>query len=155
MLPSTGYVDQGGTNPFGAATCERCGDTETVRMRTRDGGWLQTLCDRCAAVKECDSVGIGDTVDELTAAMAGIWKVTTQGSEHIWNLDAGTYLRSPGAASLSGAFDYDNVAHKITRVDIYPEVEGYFRVWFDDPLNPMEREQWRQSSTIVRIERVG
>lgn len=137
-----------------ASTCERCGDTETARMRTR-GGWLQTLCDRCAVVKECDAIGIGDAVDELTADMRGVWTVTTQGSQHIWDMDAGTYLRSPGKESLSGSFNYDNVAHKITRVDIYPKVDGFFRVWFDDLVSPLTREQWRQSSTIVRIARVG
>lgn len=96
-----------------------------------------------------------ETVDELAAGTGGVWKVTTQGSEHVWNLDASTYTRIPGAASLSDGFDYDNVAHKITRVDIYPKVGGVARVWLDDPDNPLEIEQFRQSSTVAKIERVG
>jgi hypothetical protein len=69
-------------------------------------------------------------------------------------MDNRTYTRFPGAASLSGAFDYDGEPQRITRVDRYPEVGSYFLVWFDDPADPERREQFRRSSVIERIERV-
>ncbi|HYB39743.1 MAG TPA: hypothetical protein VEF72_31185 [Mycobacterium sp.] len=93
------------------------------------------------------------TVDELRAEMGGRWLVRSRGSSHIWDLDQGTYERRPGAASLSGAFDYDGVPHSITRVEQWPKVGSKSLVWFDDPRRPLDVEQFRRSSTIVRIER--
>lgn len=44
-----------------------------------------------------------ETVTELTAADTGVWWVhTTGGTVHVWNLDAGTLLRAPGAGSEAG-----------------------------------------------------
>lgn len=133
-------------------TCEMCGDTETARMRTRDH-WLQTLCDVCAEARGCDAVGIGDTVEELTAESTGAWLVTTQGTTHIWDMDNRTYERRPGPTTRAGAFEFDGAPQPITHVDIYPKVGGVARVWFDDPADPY-RELFRQSSTVARIERV-
>jgi hypothetical protein len=80
--------------------------------------------------------------------------VTTQGSTHLWDMDAGTYTRFPGEHSLAGGFDYDREPQPITRVDRYPVVGSYFLVWFDDPADPEHVEQFRRSSGIERIERV-
>ncbi|TXI55946.1 hypothetical protein [Mycolicibacter arupensis] len=134
-----------------AVTCERCGDT--AKMRTRNH-WLRTLCDACSLVERCDEYGVGDTVDALTPDMAGVWKVTTQGSTHLWDMDSHTYTRFPGAESRGGAFAYDREPQRITRVDRYPSVGSYFLVWFDDPADPEHVEQFRRSSGIERIERV-
>ncbi|QFS90491.1 hypothetical protein FIV07_06995 [Mycobacterium sp. THAF192] len=90
-------------------------------------------------------------VDALTPDSAGCWLVTTQGSTHVWDLDAMTYTRRPGPASLSGAFDHDERAMPITRVQRWPRVGQTSLVWFDDPEAPAERELSRQSSTIVSI----
>lgn len=95
-----------------------------------------------------------ETVTELTAGMGGTWLVTTQGSEHVWNLDDMTYMRIPGVHSLAGAFSHDGEAHPITRIGRYPRVGDVSVVWFDDPDNPLTRELFRQSSTIVSIERI-
>lgn len=134
-------------------TCEKCGDTDSARMRTQNH-WLQTLCDTCSLAKRCDEHGIGDTVEALTPDMRGVWKVTTQGSTHHWDMDNRRYTRFPGEHSLSGAFDYDREPQPITRVDLYPKVGSFFRVWYDDPEFPDRIEQFRQSSEITRIERV-
>ncbi|MGV0624604.1 hypothetical protein [Mycolicibacter minnesotensis] len=136
-----------------AVTCERCGDTDTARMRTKQQ-WLQTLCDTCAEAKGCDEYGVGDTVDALSPEMRGVWRVTTQGSTHIWDMDNRTYTRFPGEHSLSGAFEFDREPQPITRVDRYPVVGSYFLIWYDDPADPERREQFRRSSGIERIERV-
>jgi hypothetical protein len=136
-----------------AVTCEKCGDTDSARMRTRNH-WLQTLCDTCSLAKGCDEHGVGDTVEVLTPDMRGVWRVTTQGSTHLWDMDARTYTRFPCEHSLSGGFDYDCEPQPITRVDRYPEVGSFFLVWIDDPADPERVEQFRRSSVITRIERV-
>ena len=67
--------------------------------------------------------------------------------------DAMTYTRRPGPASPSGAFDYDGIAHRITRVTRWPRVGDQSLVWFDDPASPFDTEQFRRSSVIVSITR--
>lgn len=95
-----------------------------------------------------------ETVDALTPEMGGRWLVTTQGSTHEWDLDAMTYMRIPGPASRAGGFSYDEVRHHIARVGAWPSVGCVSLVFFDDPDIPEFVEQWRQSSTIVSIERL-
>ncbi|WP_395307979.1 hypothetical protein V4U86_21705 [Mycobacterium sp. AMU20-3851] len=77
--------------------------------------------------------------------------MTTQGSTHVWDLDAMTYTRRPGPTSLSGGFAHDECAMPISRIERWPRVGGTSLVWFDDPEALAERELWRQSSTIVSI----
>ena len=92
-----------------------------------------------------------ESVDELHPGMGGRWLVTTQGSTHVWDLDALTYVRLPGPESLAGAFDCDGEAVGLTRVDRWPKVGATSLLWFDDPDRPMDIERWRQSSKIVSI----
>lgn len=101
--------------------------------------------------------GAGDTrtVHALGPDMSGRWLVTTQGSTHVWDLDAMTYQRHPGPRSRSGAFAHDGVAHRITRVTLWPVVGGRSFVWFDDPDEPTLLEHYRISSTIVEIRRLS
>jgi hypothetical protein len=56
------------------------------------------------------------TVDALHAELGGRWLVTSQGSRHIWDLDAMTYQRLPGNGPKQ--FDYDGEVHHITRVQV-------------------------------------
>ena len=56
--------------------------------------------------------------------MGGRWLVTTQGSTHLWDLDAMTYSRRPGPNSLSGGFAWDQQAMPITKVLRWPAVGG-------------------------------
>lgn len=95
-----------------------------------------------------------ETVEELHPSMGGRWLVTTQGSTHVWDLDTWTYERRPGPDSPSGPMPYDNERHRITRVDWWPAVGGQSLLYYDDPSNPWEREQFRRSSVITRIERL-
>lgn len=90
-------------------------------------------------------------VEALTPDSARCWFVTTQGSTHVWDLDALTNTRRPGPTSLSGGFAHDDCAMPISRVERWPRVGDTSLVWFDDPEAPAERELWRQSSTIVSI----
>jgi len=89
------------------------------------------------------------SVSELTPQCTGTWLVTTQGSEHVWDLDAMTYRRLPGRGR--GQFALDGVEVRITRVDRWPVLGGTSLIWFDDPEHPERLEHWRQSSRIVSI----
>jgi len=63
------------------------------------------------------------TTNALTPDLGGRWLVTTQGSTHVWDLDAMTYERRPGPESPAGAMAYDGIPHRITRVERWPEVD--------------------------------
>ena len=89
-----------------------------------------------------------ENVDELAGGMRGTWVVASQGSTHLWDLDALTYMRRPGPASPSGAFDYDGIAHRITGVTRWPRVGDQSLVWFDDPASPFDTEQFSRRLLI-------
>lgn len=89
--------------------------------------------------------------DELKPSDHGRWLITTQNSTHIWDLDRWTYTRLPGP-NASGRFDYDGVAARISRVARWPKVGDFSMIFYDDPEQPLDMEQWRKSSRIVSIE---
>ena len=91
-----------------------------------------------------------DAVDSLGPQDRGRWLVTTRGSRHLWDLDAGTYQRIPGEGR--SAFPHDSAVVRITHVERWPKVGSTSLVWFDDPERPWETEHWRQCSTIESIE---
>ena len=91
-----------------------------------------------------------DTITELTTTSTGRWLVTTRGSRHIWDMDAGTYTRMPGKGRSS--FTGDGAVLTIYAVRIYPKVGASFYVELDDPNDPYGTVQWRLSSTVVSIE---
>lgn len=94
-----------------------------------------------------------ETVTELDATSTGIWWVTTQGGTiHVWNLDAGTLLRAPGAASLTGEMRFDGEPVEILEVRLYPRVGEGFAAALRHPTDPL-RVVFRTSSDIVKIER--
>jgi hypothetical protein len=92
-------------------------------------------------------------VQSIDETSKGRYLVTTQGSQHIWDLDVMTYQRLPG--SSSAAFAHDTSELQITSVERWPEVGRTSLVWFDDPAHPQLLEHWRQSSTIATIELLG
>ncbi|KXO98392.1 Uncharacterised protein (plasmid) [Tsukamurella tyrosinosolvens] len=89
-------------------------------------------------------------VQELNADSTGKWLVTTQGSTHIWDLDAGQYTRNPGSTG-SGASQGDGDAHAIVAIHAWPRVGESFHIVHDG--GPFE-DRWRISSTIRKIERL-
>lgn len=95
-----------------------------------------------------------ETVTALTAESSGVWLVTTQGTQHVIDLDAMTYTRYPNAASRGGAFVADGSEQTIWRIDIYPAIGSSFLIWIDDPVAPETVAHWRMSSTVKSIERV-
>ena len=99
------------------------------------------------------ATGIGSpVVTEIREGLGGRWLVRSGGSRHVWDLDAGTYMRVPGSASPS--FEYDGVPHRITTVEWWPRLGQRSFVWFDDPDGPGGRGHYRVSSTIQSIERL-
>jgi hypothetical protein len=93
-----------------------------------------------------------ETVQQLSPEDHGRWLVTTKTSKHIWDLDAGTYQRIPG--SDGPQFPWDGRAVHLARVSAWPKVGDKSLIWFDDPSMPDALEQWRRSSTVLRIERL-
>lgn len=90
-----------------------------------------------------------ENVSELTADTGGCWLVTTQGSTHIWDLDAWTYERRPGRGR--GQFQGDGVPQRIWDVKKFPQVGCSFYVELDDTATQV---QWRLSTEVVSIERI-
>ncbi|WP_406832818.1 hypothetical protein ABEG17_08350 [Pedococcus sp. KACC 23699] len=85
---------------------------------------------------------------DLSPRVGGRWLVRTKETEHVWDLDAGTYTRLPGPTSSSMA--YDGVPVQFTRVQMWPQVGQRSLVFFDD-LSHAFVEQWRVSSRIRSI----
>jgi len=94
-------------------------------------------------------------VTALAPGIGGRWLVETQGSTHVWDLDAMTYTRMPRPHSRSGSFDHDNQSLPITRVERWPHVGSTSLVFFDDPHEPDRAEHWRRSSDIVSITEIS
>lgn len=92
-----------------------------------------------------------ETVDELTPDTRGVWRVTTCGSTHIWDLDGMRYTRCPGPHTGGGAMAGDGEPQRIVQVVTWPRVGERSHVVFDG--GPVS-DQWRISSTIAAIERV-
>lgn len=97
-------------------------------------------------------VGEPEQVLVLTALSTGRWLIETN-SQHVFDLDQGTYQRLPRPGR--GSFAHDNAVVRLTRVDRWPEVGNGFFIWFDDPERPQTTEHWRQSSLIHSITRVA
>jgi hypothetical protein len=92
-------------------------------------------------------------VDQLTPQSAGRWLVTTRGADHLFDLEAGTYRRTPRHGSAR--FPYDGVAVLITRVPLWPKVGSNFLIWYDDRDFPDTLERWHLSSPVASIRYVG
>lgn len=90
-----------------------------------------------------------DEVLALTPQHRGRWLVTSQGSTHVFDLDLGTYQRTPGPGRQQ--FAHDQRPMELTRVERWPMVGDVFFIWLDDPDQPDNLEHWRQSSTIRSI----
>ncbi len=89
-------------------------------------------------------------VTEIREGSGGRWLVRSGKSRHVWDLEAGTYMRMP--SSVSQSFQYDGVPHRITMVEWWPRLGQRSFVWFEDPDDPAGREHYRVSSPIQSIE---
>lgn len=89
--------------------------------------------------------------DKLDAEMTGKWKIVTQGSEHVWDLDEMTWVRSQ--KSGLNPMHYDGKAMELQQVVVWPEVGGCFLVWCREVRHAVS-PTWHRSSTIKSIEKV-
>lgn len=55
-------------------------------------------------------------VQRLTQGHTGRWLVTTQGSTHLWDLDAMTYVRNPRRCDMRRVLDWDGQKVPIWKV---------------------------------------
>lgn len=72
----------------------------------------------------------------------GKWRIITQGSEHIWDLDKRTWLRVQHDG-LNPMPEIDNRERPLDSIMRWPVVGGTFYV--------VSGERWHQSSTIRAI----
>lgn len=104
-------------------------------------------------VDQPESSASADTVAEMGPGITGRWLVRSRGSEHLVDLDAGTYCRRPGAGH--GRFRHDGHTVRLTRVERWPRVGATFLIWVDDHEYPGAVEHWHQSSPIRSITKVA
>ncbi|MCB0927115.1 MAG: hypothetical protein KDB70_04150 [Mycobacterium sp.] len=128
-------------------TCEFCGAPGALHI-DRYGGVVTA----CAACGVAEGFGrLGETVDELTAEMPGVWRVSDGDGECRIDLNYAIYQD-----------DSDDELWTIARVDIWPRVGGELRLvvvpyHYERPQAPDADpgpESLRESGVITRIERV-
>lgn len=107
--------------------------------------------DESAVTEDDDAGNDPEQVQELTSGCTGRWLVATRGSEHVFDLDAGTYRRTP--RSGRGAFPYDGKTVVLNKIEVWPRVGCAFLIWFDDVDFPALLERWHRSSTVTAITR--
>ena len=110
-------------------------------------------CDGCCGLRPpgLRTWRIGEKVEAIETDMGGRWLVTTQGSEHIWDLDDMTYTRMRGEGRER--LKFDGQTQPIASVGRWPRVGATFLVYYNDPTDP-HIEQARRSSLIRTIERL-
>lgn len=77
-----------------------------------------------------EGLRLGEPVDRLNPETGGRWLVNTEGTRHIFDLDAGSYTRWPGRGTMS-TFDFDRTELPLTRFHRQPVVGGRFELDFD------------------------
>ena len=82
----------------------------------------------------------------------GLYLARSRGSLHVFDLDAGGYLRLPG--ERSNAFPHDVSVLRLTSVERWPHVGDSFFIWVDSPAEYAVWDYWRQSSPIAALYRV-
>lgn len=94
-------------------------------------------------------------MNEITAEDTGVFLVKTRGSEHLWNLDEGWYIRNPGRVGetnselMRGLDGFNGVRLPLDKVHMWPKVGASFHVVLPPP------RYFHQSSTIRSIERIS
>lgn len=96
-----------------------------------------------------DQLTSGRTVGELGPTSTGRWVVRTRDSEHLFDLDAKTYRRSPGKSKFVSTHDQRTAT--LTCVELWPRVGEPFLIWIDDPDKPDLLEHWHKSSIVQSI----
>ncbi len=119
-----------------ASCCEECGGPGALHVSLLS--YLRTLCAACAIAGGYGLVG--EPVDALAPDTRGVWRVATQDSTYVVNLNR-------------GELDGDEGRYRISRVDAWPAVGGVFRVVVEGGAGDGD-DQWVVSSVISRIERI-
>lgn len=99
----------------------------------------------------------GETVDELTADMLGVWLVTTEGSRSIWDLEDMTYTRTPLNDGISGPRLWDGETKPILQVLKWPQIghpSGLSFIRDDVPREEGLVVRTRLTSEVQSIERL-
>ena len=85
-------------------------------------------------------------VSELTGEECGCWLVTTEHSEHTFDLDAGTVERVPGPDAVQFSKDRRRPLRTIEQCQVGKR--GYWTMFSDDFMAEFE---WHLSTEVLRI----
>jgi hypothetical protein len=92
-----------------------------------------------------------DTVTSLAASESGLWRVSTRGSSHYFDLDARTVTRVPGKDASPGIND---VARPLRTIDtLTVGLRGHWTMHTDGWSDTVDF-YWHDSSVVERIERI-
>ncbi|MCU1585947.1 MAG: hypothetical protein JWM49_2503 [Microbacteriaceae bacterium] len=93
----------------------------------------------------------GETRDRLTGDEGGRWRVVTRsGSNHLFDLDAGTVERIPGPNASTSINDTCRLLRTIERCEV-----GSTGGWTMKSVDFMVDFYWQVCTVIVRIERLS
>lgn len=93
-----------------------------------------------------------DEVDELTGSETGRWCVSTRDSTHIFDFNAGTVMRIPGANATPGGNDRPRPLRSIGVCKVGQR--GYWTM-HTDGWSPTIDYHWHDTSVVRRIERLA
>jgi hypothetical protein len=89
-------------------------------------------------------------IKQIAAKAKGKYRITTQGSTHLWDMDEMTWVREQQDGLNVMGHDYQKVF--IVHVIRMPAVNGTFEInWVDSPAGEW---MWHRSSLIKKIEEV-
>lgn len=94
-------------------------------------------------------MGQEQTVSELTGDEGGVWRVTTVGSSHVFDLNRGTVSRVPGPGRKASINDVERPIRSIEACRV-----GEVGRWTMLSDNYLTDYFWHRSSTVQSIERL-
>jgi hypothetical protein len=92
-----------------------------------------------------------DEVAELTGSENGQWRVFTRDSSHVFDFDARTVMRVPGANAIPGENDRPRALRSI---EVCKVGQRGFWTMHTDNWSPTIDYVWHDSSVVRRIERL-
>lgn len=102
-----------------------------------------------SAIEHEEQVG---EVDELTGSETGQWRVFTRDSIHVFDFDARTVKRVPGASAIPGGNDQPRLLRSI---ELCKVGQRGFWTMHTDAWSPTIDYVWHSSSVVRRIERLS
>jgi hypothetical protein len=91
-------------------------------------------------------------IKQLKADAKGKYLITTQGSQHLWDMDQEPWTWVRMQKDGLNPMYFDERTQYIRIIEAMPAVGGTFRIWWSE--TPDGMVTWHISSIIVKIEKV-